>query len=127
MLAPTVLSANLVMRMLGNEARPPKVYETFRKLLMDKKRQAEHIFKKLDLNGDGHISRQEFIEGLYYLGYQPTQAECKLLFAALDKDGDGFVTYEELIGEKDVILVRARSNAGRKATRTRIFANITKR
>ena len=63
LLAPTVLSANLVMRMLGNEARPPKVYETFRKLLMDQKRQAEHIFKKLDLNGDGHISRQEFVEG----------------------------------------------------------------
>ena len=41
LLAPTVLSANLVMRMLGDEARPPKVYETFRKLLMDQKASSE--------------------------------------------------------------------------------------
>ena len=48
------------------------------------------------------------------MGYQPTQAECKLLFAALDKDGDGFVTYQELIGEKDVILVEPEATLAEK-------------
>ena len=104
----------MVCRLKGNEARPPKVYDTFRRLLLDNKEKATRIFKQFDANGDGEISRREFIKGLTFLGYQPTQAEAVLLFAALDKDGDGKVSYEELIEDDNVVLMEPEATLAEK-------------
>jgi Ca2+-binding EF-hand superfamily protein len=45
---------------------------------------SERIVKRLDTNGDGTVSREEFL------------AAAKQRFARLDKNGDGFVTADEI-------------------------------
>ena len=45
---------------------------------------AEHIAKRLDTNGDGTVSRDEFL------------AAAKQRFAKLDRNGDGFITADEI-------------------------------
>ena len=46
-------------------------------------------FKKADTNGDGKISKEEFLVGKK----DPAKAEER--FKKLDKDGDGFLSLEE--------------------------------
>ncbi len=53
---------------------------------------AEEIFKKLDANGDGSLSKEEFMAGPKAKA-DPAKGEEH--FKALDKDGDGKVTLEE--------------------------------
>ena len=114
LLAPTVLSANLVCRFNGNEAKPPKIYQTFRRLLLDKKEKGSSIFKQLDRNGDGNISYDEFLIGLSSLGYQTTEAEAELLFAALDKNRSGSISYQEIIEDENIILVESEATLAEK-------------
>jgi len=45
---------------------------------------AQHIAKRLDANGDGMVSRDEFL------------AAAKQRFAKLDKNGDGFISADEI-------------------------------
>jgi Ca2+-binding EF-hand superfamily protein len=45
---------------------------------------AEHIAERLDTNGDGMVSKDEFL------------AKAKSRFARLDKNGDGFLTADEI-------------------------------
>jgi len=49
------------------------------------------IFEEFDVNKDGVITIEEFIQGV-----KKKEAELLPLFNQLDKDGDGFLTFEEL-------------------------------
>lgn len=49
----------------------------------------EEFFKKKDANGDGKISKEEFVKGSKDAAKSETQ------FAARDKDKDGFISKEE--------------------------------
>jgi hypothetical protein len=57
------------------------------------------VFKKLDTNGDGKISLDEFLAGPQ--GKKDPE-KAKEIFKKKDKDGDGFLTLEEFSahGEK---------------------------
>jgi hypothetical protein len=49
-------------------------------------------FKKLDTNGDGKLSKEEFMASKHA---QKDPAKAEAQFKKLDKDGDGFLTLEE--------------------------------
>lgn len=58
------------------------------------KRDPEAAFKKLDKNGDGKVSKEEFT------AKAKDAAKADKAFAKLDKNGDGFLTLEEFKGAK---------------------------
>lgn len=58
------------------------------------KRDPEAAFKKLDKNGDGKVSKEEFT------AKAKDAAKAEKAFAKLDKNGDGSLSLEEFKGSK---------------------------
>ncbi len=56
------------------------------------KRDPAEVFKKLDTNGDGKVSLEEFKAGP---AGKKDPAKAEEIFKKKDKDGDGFLTLEE--------------------------------
>jgi len=54
------------------------------------------IFNKLDSNGDGEISFEEFKEGITQLN-EKTAAELQIVFDKIDSDQNGSINYTEFI------------------------------
>ena len=55
----------------------------------------KEIFARFDENGDGDVTRQEFIEALQDLGVDLHRWELHACYKHLDPSGDGKVDYEE--------------------------------
>jgi len=47
------------------------------------------IFKAIDKNLDGCLSKEEIMEGLKRIGYKNCKQEADRIFAQVDIDGDG--------------------------------------
>lgn len=54
------------------------------------------LFFKLDLNGDGKLSRDELYKGYKMLGFEK-HSEIEQLMKKCDADGNGFIDYTEFI------------------------------
>jgi calcium-dependent protein kinase len=70
--------------------------------------QLRNLFKMLDENGDGRLSREELIKGMSEI-LPPTQAKAEVdkMMAEIDVDNNGFVEYEEFLKcsiNKDMLL-----------------------
>ena len=60
------------------------------------KAECERIFKRFDVNGDGHISLAELSDAVKTLGLNTPEEELRRGMAEIDKDGDGCISLEEL-------------------------------
>lgn len=58
-----------------------------------------HLFALFDLNGDNHISLEEYTNmwGIYKLNH----VDCKTSFKGLDKNGDDLISVDEMIAALD--------------------------
>ena len=57
----------------------------------------EEMFKKLDTNGDGFLSKEEFLASP---GAKKDLPKAEERYKKMDKKGDGKVTLEEFVGKK---------------------------
>jgi calcium-dependent protein kinase len=63
----------------------------------EEKRKLTQLFKFIDKNSDGRISRDELIECYQNLGDMITNKEIDNILSAIDDDGSGFIEYEEFV------------------------------
>lgn len=55
------------------------------------------IFKFLDSNGDGVVSKEELLDGYKSLGEEVSEEALDFIIKAIDNDGSGCIEYEEFI------------------------------
>eukprot|EP00829_Urostomides_striatus_P012444 TRINITY_DN3272_c0_g1_i7.p1 TRINITY_DN3272_c0_g1~~TRINITY_DN3272_c0_g1_i7.p1 ORF type:complete len:339 (+),score=95.15 TRINITY_DN3272_c0_g1_i7:619-1635(+) len=69
------------------------------KIDKNERQELEKIFKKLDANGDGHLSREELVEGYkkLYKNEEEAKREVEKLMANMDGDGSGSFEYSEFL------------------------------
>ena len=78
---------------------PPKKQasvDQMRSALRTNRTRVIDVFRCLDRNGDGTVTKREFRAALPLLGFEANQKTADTVFAELDLDGSGKVEYEEL-------------------------------
>mmetsp|Transcript_13247 Transcript_13247/g.30123 ORF Transcript_13247/g.30123 Transcript_13247/m.30123 type:complete len:856 (+) Transcript_13247:238-2805(+) len=55
----------------------------------------DHVFRQIDINGDGHIDQEELGKLFEMLGHEITEQQLGEVFASLDLDGNGEINEEE--------------------------------
>ena len=64
----------------------------------EEKRDLDKIFKEIDLNGDGNLSKEEVLLGYeQHFGIAITEEQVDDLFAKIDLDGNGTIDYTEFV------------------------------
>lgn len=66
-----------------------------RELLHAQRRRLEDFFHELDVDGDGHVSKNEFFEGLRHAMPNVNTEQWHYLQQSFDADGDGNISLEE--------------------------------
>jgi serine/threonine protein kinase len=70
--------------------------------------QLEPIFKRFDQNGDGRISRDEFVKAVDLIGFKEIPGpKMDELLSRFDANGDGFVDYHEFLQFFNNVLQRS--------------------
>ena len=96
--APVIARTNLKLRHTSKkEMDPPQAFLDLLKIV-NSKQSAADLFKKMDKDGGGTITRDEFNNVLRDLGVKHVQDDAiQSLFDALDVDGGGTISYQEVI------------------------------
>lgn len=106
------------------EAEPPsKLLSKIKQTLLDRgpkgMRELGKVFKEIDTNGNGRISRHEFGWAMKQNGHNLTQEEFEYLFRYFDKNKDDAIDYSEFVRG-----VRGELNERRRAVVSEVFHTI---
>eukprot|EP00947_MAST-08B_sp_MAST-8B-sp1_P000538 g538.t1 len=95
---PAIARTNLKLRHTSKkEMDPPQAFLDLLKIV-NSEQSAADLFKKMDKDGGGTITRDEFNNVLRDLGVKHVQDDAiQSLFDALDVDGGGTISYQEVI------------------------------
>ena len=64
----------------------------------EEKNHLEKVFKSLDTNGDGNLSKEEILEGYEaHFGVPINEEEVDKMFLNVDVDGNGAIDYTEFV------------------------------
>lgn len=64
----------------------------------EEKEHLEKIFKSIDKNGDGHLSKEEILEGYEdHFGVPISEEDVDRMFRNIDVDGNGTIDYTEFV------------------------------
>jgi len=67
-------------------------------LTKSEKENLARIFKAIDKNGDGKLSKEEIMEGYdLFFGKNMDKNEIEKMFDAVDIDGSGYIDYSEFV------------------------------
>lgn len=74
----------------------------------EEKRDLDKIFKAIDIDGDGNLSKEEVLLGYEsHFGIQITEEQVDEMFERIDLDGNGTIDYTEFvmatINEKNLV------------------------
>jgi len=74
----------------------------------EEKEHLEKVFRALDKNGDGHLSKEEILEGYEeHFGVPINEEEVDKMFKNIDIDGNGSIDYTEFVmasmNEKNIV------------------------
>jgi len=61
------------------------------------------MFTRADKDGDGKLTKEEWLSVLNSSGVPTTREEVEEFFASMDRDFDGRLTFEEFMGEESII------------------------
>lgn len=64
----------------------------------EEKRDLDKVFKEIDINGDGNLSKEEVLLGYEkHFGVEITEDQVDEMFAKIDLDGNGTIDYTEFV------------------------------
>ena len=81
---------------LGADGEPADVQAQLREKLVSSGARVVELFREWDVDGDGTVSKAEFVRSLPQLGLQATKEEGSALFDTFDPDGSGTIELKEL-------------------------------
>ena len=81
---------------LGADGEPADVQAQLRDALARSGARVVELFRQWDVDGDGTVSKEEFVRSLPQLGLQATNEAASALFDTFDPDGSGTIELKEL-------------------------------
>ena len=81
---------------VGADGEPVDVQAQLRDALVSSGSRVIELFRQWDTDGDGTVSKKEFVRSLPQLGLQATKEEGGALFDTFDPDGSGSIELKEL-------------------------------
>merc|ERR1711892_144895 len=67
------------------------------------RREVRQLFSQADINGDGKLTPEEWLNLLNMAGINATKEEVEIFFSTMDRDFDGRLSFSEIMGEETAI------------------------